>query len=187
MTDDDRRGRPSRIEQVGERLPAIKADVDRMLRDGATQAEICRRTEAPLAEAGEAPFSRSSMNRYALAMELFGRRVREARHVADALVEKFGERPTGEIGQLTIEMLRIFAFELIVRADEDPEQSLDAKDIREWALAMERLERAEAIGRTRERGMRAELAAQAERIAVGRGIGEDTAAEIRAAIEGAAA
>ena len=186
MTADDRRGRPSRIEQVGERHPAIKADVDRMLRDGATQAEIRRRTEPSLAAVDEAPFSRSSMNRYALAMEQFGRRVREARAIADALVAKFGERPTGEIGQLAIEILRILAFELIVRGSGDP-QTLDAKDVREWALALERLERAEAVGRARERGMREAMAAQAEQIAVVRGISADTAAEIRAAIEGAAA
>ena len=158
-----------------------------MLRDGATQAEIRRRTEPPLAAVDEAPFSRSSMNRYALAMERFGRRVREARAVADAVVERFGERPTGEIGQLTIEMLRMIAFELIVRGTEDPDQALDAKDVKEWALAMERLERAEAVGRAREQAMREAVAAQAEQIAVGRGISAGTAAEIRAAIEGAAA
>lgn len=184
MTDErPTRGRPSRID----RLPApIRERLDDMLRRGATQADILRRLEGPLRDAGEPPLSRSGVNRYATRMERVGRQLREHRAIADAWTARWGEAPTGEVGQLTVEMLRTLAFEVTLRGAEG-ETEIDIPAIGELALAVQRLERAAAIGRAREREMREAVAAEAEQAARGAGIGADTAAAIRAAIEGTAA
>lgn len=177
------RGRMGRIQQ----LPTpIKDKIDEMLRENVSQTEIIRRLDQPLRDAGEKPLAAATLNRYATRMENFGQRIRESREIAKVWVAKFGEEPAGEVGQLTIEMLRTLAFELAARArdmmDESDEPSIDPAMINELALAIQRLERAAEIGAKRERSIRAEIAAQAETVAKKAGISADTAAAIRAAL-----
>ena len=176
------RGRMSRIEQLP---PELKARIDELLRAGVSQREILRRLEGPLQEIGEQPLSRSGLNRYATDMAEFGRDLREIRAIADAWRAKPGEQPTGEAGQLTVEILQTLAFRMSLRArrmlDED-ETALDPALVNELSLALQRLERAAALGTKRERELRAEFAAQAESIAKRKGVTADTAAAIREAL-----
>ena len=175
------RGRMSRIQQLP---PEIKAYLDRRLREGASQAEVREETAAMLAEIDEPPLSRSGVNRYATRMEAVGQRFRQSREVAEAWIAKFGEEPTGEVGQAVVEMLRTLAFETTLKATEDPDDTMDADTLVNLALAVQRLERAAEIGTKRERAWRREAADKGAGAARKAGVSADTAAAIRAAIEG---
>lgn len=183
-----RRGRPTRIEG----LPAPVRDAfDALLRSGVTQAEILRRLNPEVEALGEAPISRSGLHRHTLNVGELDAEVREVRAVTSALVAKFGEEPTGEVGQLTVEVLRILATKAALRARQL--EMDDAEDlaeltglINELALATERLERAATLGRKREREMREALARRAEREAKRRGLSSDRAADLREALARAA-
>ena len=180
----------SRIEQLP---PEIKDRVDELLRHGATQREILRRLEDPLREIGEEPLSRAGLNRYATQMAEVGHELRETRAIAEAWRAKFGDRPTSELGQLTVEVLSTLAFKASLRARQDaddPEAAIDPGMLNDLALAQYRLERAAEIGTKRERELLEAFARKAAEAAddVVRtaGLSEDTAALIQAAIEGAA-
>ena len=177
-----KRGRPNRIEQ----LPAkLKARVDELLRSGVTQREILHRLEEPLRDIGERPLSAAGLNRYATDMAEYGQELREIRAIADAWRAKPGEEPTGEAGQLAVEILKAAAFRMSLRVrrmlNED-EELIDTSQVKELSLALERLERAAAIGTKREREFRAEFAAEAEKVAKRQGLSADTAAALREAL-----
>lgn len=184
------RGRPSRIDQLGATQPDIKARIDALLRSGVTQTEILRRLAGPLTEAGEPPLSRAGLNRYATRMEAVGKDLRELNAIADAWTSRLGEAPTGNVGAMTIEVLRSLAFRATLRARDESDEALDTEQIGELALALQRLERSAQLNLARERELRAavaQAAAQAvDSVARSAGLTEDTAQIIRAAIEGAA-
>ena len=145
------RGRMSRIEQLP---PEIKDRVDELLRGGVPQAEILRRLEEPLREIGEQPLSAGGLNRYATRMEEIGAELRETRAIAEAWRSKFGDKPTSELGQLTVEVLSTLAFKAALRArsdSDDPEAVIDPTMLNDLALAQLRLERAAEVGTRRER------------------------------------
>ena len=182
------RGRPSRIEQLP---PAIKDSLDALLRSGLTQREILRRLNPDVAAHGEEPISKSGLQRYssAIAEELAeaAQEIRQTRTVADALVAKFGEEPTGEVGQLTVEILRTLAVKAAIRAREmSAEEDVDLKDvtglINDLALAVDRLERAASTATKRERDLRAALAKKVEQVATRRALGADTVADLMTAL-----
>lgn len=184
------RGQMSRIEQLP---PEIKDRIDELLRTGVPQKEILRRLDDPLREIGERPLSAAGLNRYATQMEEIGAELRETRMIAEAWRSKFGERPVSELGQLTVEVLSTLAFKASLQArkeSDDPEAGIDPELIGDLALAQYRLERAAEIGRKRERTLleafKKEAADAAGTAARDAGLSPDTAALIRAAIEGAA-
>ncbi|MXX62974.1 MAG: DUF3486 family protein [Holophagales bacterium] len=148
------RGRMSRIDRLE---PELKRELDGLLRSGVPQTEIIERLRAPLAAAGEAPLSKAGLNRYSTRMEAVGARVKETRAIAEAWVARLGDEPTGEVGQLAIEVLRSIAFDYAINVaersggdDPDAPPALDAKGIGELALAIQRIERAGEIGRKTE-------------------------------------
>ena len=148
------RGRMGRIKQLP---PEIKAYLDRRLREGASQAAVIEETRAMLAELGEPPLSRSGVNRYAAQMEQVGQQFRESREIAEMWVARFGEEPTGEVGQLIVQMLHTLAFQTtlaLTKGDAGP----DPETLNELALAVQRLERAAEIGTKRERAWRRQAA-----------------------------
>ena len=161
------RGRPSRIEQLP---PGIKDALDGLLRSGLTQREILRRLNPDVEADGLPPLSKSGLQRYsssiAEALAEAGAEIRQTRAVADALVAKFGEEPTGEVGQLTVEILRTLAVRAAVRARQmSMEEDVDLKDvtglINQLSLSIERLERAADTSAKREQRMREALAVEA--------------------------
>ena len=156
-----KRGRPSRID----RLPTpIKARLDEMLRGGTTQREILKRLEGPLGEIGERPLSAAGLNRYASRMAEVGADLRELNAIADAWTSKLGDEPTGNVGALTIEVLRSLAFKATMRArktDLESDEGIDTGQIGELALALQRLERSANLNLARERELRKAVAARA--------------------------
>ena len=145
-----------------QRLPQpIKDRLDDLLRAGVPQTEILRVTSPLLDAAGEQPLSQSGLNRYATRMEAVGRRIREAREAAAAWTAKFGEAPTGELGQHVIEILRGLSLDLSLDAQENDDPTARMENLAQLALAVQRLERAAGMSATRERALRAELAERA--------------------------
>ena len=179
------RGRPNRIQQLP---PDVKDRLDELLRGGVTQKEILAQLEPLCAAVGVKPISRSGLNRYATRMEAVGRRIREAREMASVWTAKLGETPTSNVGAYTIEMLRTLVYDLTLRAHEGDE--VDAEQLQEIALTLQRVERASKLNTDRERAIRLELAKEAgaagEGAARRKGVSAETAAEIRRAIEGVA-
>ncbi len=181
---DGTRGRMGRIQQLPD---AIRERLDELLRAGVSQRDILRRLEPLLAAAGERPLSAAGLNRYATRVERAGRRIREAREVADAWTAKFGESPAGEVGQHVVELLRVLAFESALAHGADSNDGpVDAEQLNALALAVQRLERTAEIGARRLRAIRREAADAAGREARRQGLSADAAGAIRAAVEGAA-
>ncbi len=179
---DGTRGRMGRVQ----RLPQpIKDRLDELLRAGVPQRDILRRLEPLLAAAGERPLSAAGLNRYATRVERAGRRIREAREVADAWTAKFGAQPAGEVGQHVVELLRVLAFEAALHHGDGDGGPVDAEQLNALALAVQRLERTAEIGARRLRAIRREAADAAGREARRQGLSADAAAAIRAAVEGA--
>lgn len=157
------RGQMSRIDQLP---PEIKSRVDELLRSGTTQVEILRRLEKPLSDLGEPPLSRSGLNRYASRFAEVGQDLRELNAIADAWTSKLGEEPTGNVGALTIQVLRSLSFKATMRArslarDEDADLGELAELIGDLALQQQRLERSANLNLARERELRKAVAAQA--------------------------
>ncbi len=179
------RGRPGRIES-GPR--AVKERVDRGLRDGETQRRIREETAPMLAAHGEPPLSAGGLSGYAARVERSGRRIRVARAAADVWAERFGSAGEGNVGRFTRETIEALTLDATLAAEEGVAEgeppSLEM--LRELSLISERNARSAEIDARRERTVRAAMAAEAETAAVAVGLSEDTAARIRAAIEGAA-
>ncbi|MXW01605.1 MAG: DUF3486 family protein [Holophagales bacterium] len=177
------RGRMSRIDALD---PELKDELNQLLRSGVTQKEILERLRGPLEARGEKPLSAAGLNRYATRMESVTQRIRESREIAAAYVAKLGEEPTGDVGQLTIEILRTMAFDSAAQPRVDEEGNpvpFDAEMIGDLALAVSRLERAADISRAREAKMRAAIADKAEKEMRAEGLSGDTVARIRQALE----
>jgi len=132
--------------------------------------------------------SAAGLNRYASKMEYLGQRIRESREVAEVWTAKFGDKPTGELSQHIINMLRTLAFEFTLTADgitdEDGKPIIHPGSINELALAVQRLERAAEISTKREKELRRAFAAEAEQAVKKAGANETTVAMIRAALTG---
>ena len=131
-----------------DRLPATaRAQLDELLRDPAvTQKEAVARINRILADL-EHPetLSKSAVNRYAVRMAAIGKRMRESREVAEALIGKLGPQPQGKIGNLVNEILRSISFELSLKLtdgelDEDSAPAV-AKMLKDLALVTMRLEK----------------------------------------------
>ena len=155
-----KRGRPNRIDG----FPAeIRDLILGLIRDGVTQADIRRRLERPLEDIGERPLSAGGLNRWVSVQEDIARDFRETRAISEAFRAQPGEEPTGEIGQLTAELLKIQTFRSALRVrrmlDED-EALIPQALLKELATGLERLERSAATGVKRERELRAEYDAK---------------------------
>lgn len=139
-----------------DRLPGpVKQRLHELLQAGVPQSDILRQLEPLLDEHGEAPLSRSGLNRYASRMEAIGRRIRETRAAAEAWSRQLGDAG-GDVSGHAIDLLRTFVVEASLRSAEDPE--LPVETIGELALAVQRLERAASSHAARERALRRELA-----------------------------
>lgn len=183
------RGKMGRVQQLP---PAIKSELDRLLRAGVSQAAILRRLAPLLEREGEKPLSAAGLNRYATRMEGVGVRMRQAREVAEAWTAKFGESES-KLSSHIVEMLRVLIFERTLQVaeaqDGDGGNNAPAPQevIASLALAAQRIERAAELGAKREREIRLEVADKFEKEAKRQGLTKDTAAALRAALLGDAA
>ena len=184
------RGRPGRIDGFAGTHREIKDRIDALLRANVSQAEILRRLDEPLRAVGERPLSAAGLNRYASGMEEVGREIREINAFADVWTAKAGERPMGNVSAMTLQILQTLAFRKAMQVRRGEDEEIDTSAIGELALSLQRLERSASLNAAREREIREEVAARAGEIAAAQaaraGLSDGAAAEIRAAIEGAA-
>lgn len=187
MTDRPTRGRPSKIDQLPDH---IKEQLDAMLRDGITQKDILAYINEKLSDEGEDTISYSSLNRYSTRMESIGKEIREAREVADVWVARLGTKPSGDVSNLLMEMLRTQAFKLMVRLSEDPDAMMDPDMLKDLALGIQRLESAAMQTHKREKDIRKafaeEAANQVESEAKAAGLTSDAINKIKNGILGIA-
>ncbi|MDP2548073.1 DUF3486 family protein [Oceanobacter sp. 4_MG-2023] len=187
------RGRPSKIEQLPEQ---VKCFLDAALRDnGTSQAEILAEVNKQLDTLGEDAISRSGLNRYATQMERIGKKMRETNAVADAWVSRLGNKPTGQVGNLLIQMTRSMAFDLALSAqeqeNEDGEQEPPSLGmLKDLALTIQRLEKASMDSLKREKEIRKafaeEAAKAAEKVATAAGLTREAVTIIKNDILGIA-
>ena len=131
-----------------------------------------------------------TVNRYGKKMERMGHDMARAREVAAVWADKFGREPNGDVGRLVIQIVQSLSFDVakhLHAAACDGEVNIEdaLTSLKDLALLVHRLERASELSEKREKELRAAVAQQAESEAQKQGISKDTAAAIRAAIEGA--
>ncbi len=183
----------SRKPSIAKLDPALKDELDNLLRDGRhTIAEIT----AHLRNLG-APVSQSAVGRYHHKFDQIGRRMRESREIAGVWAAKIGSEPQGDIGRVVMEMLRTLAFDVTLDLTENdaetgiPKALADPGAIGALALAMQRLESATKTSFERELKARKaaleEAAKVVEKIAAKGGMKAETREEIKRGILGIAA
>lgn len=155
------RGKPSKIDL----LPAaIKSKLDELLRDGKmTQAAIVEHVNQLISDAGlseNEQISKSGINRYSTQMATAGQRIAEARAVSEQWIAQLGDKPTGDVSQILIEMVRTLAFEQVLNQSQSGE-AVEPKFIKDLATGIEKLEKAASTSHKRAKEIRAEFAMQA--------------------------
>lgn len=145
-----------------ERLPSeIKFQLrDWLLDPRITQEEATDRTNELLIELGlPERVTKSSVGRAALRWKKVGERIQRQREMGEMFIAKVGAAPQGQSGLMINEMLRTVAFELserILDLDQDDNEKLPGiiKQVKELALAMQRLEAAATLNVKRESEIR---------------------------------
>ena len=185
------RGRSSKVDLLPEN---IKQQLHQMLREKAiTQQEILESINDMIDEDGlpeDLKLSRSGLNRYASQVEKVGASLRQMREMTAALTAQLGDKPTGEVTKLILEMGRGQLFKLFMAQANDPDAEVDVGMLKEAMLAAQRLEATAMSSHKREKEIRQafaeEVAAKAEEIVTQAGLTKDTAAQIRREILGIA-
>lgn len=174
--------RPSTIAQLA---PDILERLHEMLRDPRiSQLEATRRINEILAERGEKPVFKSSVNRYWQHMEEMGQDIQQSREAAEVWIAKMGTLPESKVGQFVNEVVRTLSFEVTamlrrlmrgenLSMEEMPEA---VKMIKDLAITQHRLEQAQMQSVKRDQEIRKQereksLQEAAERV--------DTAAQAR--------
>lgn len=180
MTERKKRGKPSKIDLLPE---GIKTVLNELLRDGKmNQKDILNAVNQQIEAAGlsnDLKLSASGVNRYSTKMETIGNDLRQAREITEMWVAKLGTKPTGEVSQLLMEMLRTQLFKLLVKANDNPDDVLDPKTINDLALGIQRLEQASMVNMKREKEIKKAFAEEAAEVA------ETAAVQAGLSIEGA--
>jgi len=161
MSNVKKRGKASKIDLLP---PKLKTELDALLRNKShTQADILSAINELIEQAGlaEQKISKSGLSRYSVEMETVGQEIRAMRESTEMWVAQFGSKPTGETTQLLLEMLKTQHFKLLMNANSDPDNLLDAKTINTLALTLKRLEDAASVNMKREKEVRAAFAEEA--------------------------
>ena len=189
------RGRPSKVDLLPEN---IRTQLHEMLRQKSiTQQEILDSINDLISEEGlpdDLRLSRSGLNRYATQVEQVGASLRQMREATAALTAQLGDKPTGEVTKLILEMGRGQLFKLFMAQTKaqaaDPDAQVDVGMLKEAMLAAQRLESTAMQSHKREKEIRQafaeEVAAKTEQIVTQAGLTQDTAAQIRREILGIA-
>lgn len=171
--------------------PAIRDELDRLLRDGRFTID---QITAHLRELG-AEVSRSAVGRLKKTYEERLSRYREAQEVAGVWVAKLGQDSKGDVGLLVAEMLKLLAFQSVSEMAEGAADVAGPKDMAFLAKAIKDLQTTKALAASTELAVREKMAklleaekrAQADAAvaaAKARGMNEDDAAFVRARILG---
>lgn len=161
MADRKKRGKVSKVDL----LPTdIKAKLDELLRDGKLfQKDILIVVNELIEDAGlgeEATLSSAGINRYSTQMHTAGQRIKEARAVSEQWVAQLGDKPTGDVSKILIEMVRTIAFDSVLKASES-EEPMQPKMIKDLSLGIANLEKAANEGMKREKEIKKAFAEEA--------------------------
>jgi hypothetical protein len=126
--------------------------------------------EAINAEAGQAPVSRSSVNRYARRMKKFAEKSRQAREVADAYIERFGDGSRNKPGKIINGQIRVSTFDLMTDIEElKNSDEYDAQTLTDILLkvskSLRELEQSEKLNAERTESIRKTALTEAAEIA----------------------
>lgn len=185
------RGRSSKVDLLPEN---IRNQLHAMLREKSiTQQQILDSINDLIDEDGlpeDLKLSRSGLNRYATQVEKVGASLRQMREATAALTAQLGDKPTGEVTKLILEMGRGQLFKLFMAQANDPDAEVDVGMLKEAMLAAQRLESTAMQSHKREKEIRQafaeEIATKTEQIVTQAGLTKDTAAQIRREILGIA-
>lgn len=189
-TDSPTRGRRSKVDL----LPAnIRKRLDSGLRDGSIQQiDLLNEINALIKAAGlpeEQLLSRAGINRYATKMEAVGKSLREMREITQVWTAELGDKPTGEVTKLILEMARSQLFKALLNESETGEGA-DVGMIKDAMLAVQRLEAAAMASHKREKEIRqafaTEAANAAEKVAKSAGLTREAVAQLKNEILGIA-
>ena len=135
------RGRASKVDLLPEN---IRNQLHAMLREKSiTQQEILDSINELIEDVGlpdDLKLSRSGLNRYATQVEKVGASLRQMREATAALTAQLGDKPTGEVTKLILEMGRGQLFKLFMAQANDPDAEVDVGMLKEAMLAAQRLE-----------------------------------------------
>ena len=169
------RGRRSKVDLLPD---DIRKRLDAGLRDGSiTQAELLEEVNALIKAAGlpEAQqLSRAGINRYATKMEAVGKSLREMREITQVWTAELGDKPTGEVTKLILEMARSQLFKALLNEDGE---AADVGMIKDAMLAVQRLESAAMASHKREKEIRKLFAEEAANAVTDELRGEDGMSE----------
>lgn len=193
MTDKITRGRRSKIDLLPEE---IRRELDAKLRDGRlTQQEVLdyindliEQSQLPEHDKEQLKISRSGLNRYSTQMETIGKDLRELREVSNALVAQLGDKPTGDVSRMILEIGRTQLFKAMM--SQSSSEDMDIGMIKDAMLAAQRLEAAAMNTHRREKEIRqifaAEVAETAEKVATQQGLTAEGVAALKREILGIA-
>lgn len=164
MTDKITRGRRSKIDLLPEE---IRRELDAKLRDGRlTQQEVLdyindliEQSQLPEHDKEQLKISRSGLNRYSTQMETIGKDLRELREVSNALVAQLGDKPTGDVSRMILEIGRTQLFKAMMQ--QSSAEEMDIGMIKDAMLAAQRLEAAAMHSHKREKEIRQLFAEEA--------------------------
>ncbi|WP_065204264.1 DUF3486 family protein [Shewanella woodyi] len=190
MKDTPTRGRRSKVDLLPKN---IRKKLDSGLRDGSiTQMELLGEINTLIEAAGlpeEQKLSRSGLNSYATKMESVGKSLREMREITQVWTAELGDKPTGEVTKLILEMARSQLFKALLNQDDDGEAA-DVGMIKDAMLAVQRLESAAMASHKREKEIRKlfaeEAANAAEKVASQAGLTAEAVNSIKREILGIA-
>ena len=176
------RGRPSKVDLLPEN---IRTQLHEMLRQKSiTQQEILDSINDLIGEEGlpeDLKLSRSGLNRYATQVEQVGASLRQMREATAALTAQLGDKPTGEVTKLILEMGRGQLFKLFMAQTKaqaaDPDAQVDVGMLKEAMLAAQRLESTAMQSHKREKEIRQAFAEEAANAVTSELRGEDGMSE----------
>lgn len=159
--------------------PAVRDQVDRLVRSGHTINEITAHLALLLDEAAPA---RSSVGRYVKNARQQMEKYQQAQELARVWVNRIEEEPDGDVGRLLSEMLRTVAYQAIGTLDES-EEGAKPGDVMMLARAIKDLSSADKTRSDQVLKIRKELLDKAkssiERVAERRGLAAETVDELR--------
>ena len=161
------------------KLPAdVREAVDRAIADGVTIDEIT----AGIRDAGES-CSRSAVGRYAKDARALIQKQQEANRTVEAWMQKFGERPHGELAIVLIDRLRAMVLDAMEQLAKRKEP-VSMEELAQLSLVMKRIESTDELRIRREQAM--EKAAEAAKPKPRKGLSPETVALIDEAVLGEA-
>jgi len=189
MTDKSTRGKRSKIDLLPD---DVKKLLDTLLRDSKhSQKEIVEAVHHYIDEQGydeSIKPSTSGVNRYSSKMEKVGKNLREMREISQVWVAELGDKPTGEVTKLVLEMGRSQLFKAMMNSDDDT--NVDVGMIKDVMLACQRLEQTAMLSHKREKEIRKafaeEAAAVADKVVKAAGLTKEAVDQLKAEILGIA-